>query len=304
MYKVLASDGLEKSAIDNLVSFGFYVENNHYSDDVLIKRIKDFDVLIVRSATKVRKNILDEAIKGNLKLIIRAGVGTDNIDVDYACSKGVSVGNTPNSSSNAVAELVLGHMFALTRFIGISNYTMRNGQWNKKKYKGVELNDKTLGIIGMGRIGRSLAKKAEVLGMKVQYYTIEGKHKDLNYDFLSLEEVLKTSDFISLHVPYEKEKGALIGKRELNIIKDGAYIINCARGKVIDEEALLESLNSGKIAGAGIDVFEEEPTKNKDLVSHQNVSCTPHIGAATKEAQERIGEEVVSIIKDFFKIDD
>lgn len=235
-------------------------------------------------------------------MAIRAGVGIDNIDIPAAQGKGVTVRNTPSASSDSVAELAIGHMFALARFIAISNYTMRNGEWNKKKYEGTEIAGKTLGIVGMGRIGQSLAKKATALGMKVVYYTIEGRHDDLDYDFVSLEEVLKVSDFISLHVPYDKAAGSLIGKKELELMKNTAYLINCARGKVVDEAALIEALNKGEIAGAGIDVFEEEPTKNEELINHPKVSATPHIGAATKEAQTRIGEEVVSVIKEFFNL--
>ena len=190
-------------------------------------------------------------------------------------------------------------MFALARFIAISNCTMRDGQWNKKQYEGIELGGKTLGIVGMGRIGKALAKKAEALGMKVVYNDMFGKQAELSYEFLQLDELLRTSDFISLHVPYDKNKGSLIGKDQFDIMKDGVYLINCARGKVVEEAALLEALNSGKVAGAGIDVFEEEPTKNEVLVNHPKVSVTPHIGAATKEAQERIGEEVVTTISDF-----
>ncbi|MDZ7543049.1 3-phosphoglycerate dehydrogenase, partial [Clostridium perfringens] len=172
----------------------------------------------------------------------------------------------PNASSDSVAELALAHMFAVARFVGTSNYTMRNGEWNKKKYEGIELSGNTLGRVGMGRIGKSLANKATSLGMKVIYNDAFGKQEDVTYEFLELNDLLKRSDFISLHVPYDKESGTLIGKEELNILKEGAYIINCARGKVVDEEALLEALNSGKIAGAGIDVFEVEPNTNEDLV--------------------------------------
>ena len=193
-------------------------------------------------------------------------------------------------------------MFAVARFVNISNVTMRNGEWNKKKYKGTEINGKTLGIVGMGRIGRSLAKKATALGMKVIYTDLFGEQENLKYKFVSLESLLKSSDFVSLHVPYDKTKGSLIGRDELALMKDGSYLINCARGKVVEEAALLEALNSGKIAGAGIDVFEEEPTKNEELINHPNVSVTPHIGASTKEAQTRIGEEVVDTIKVFFNI--
>ncbi|WP_297995139.1 D-2-hydroxyacid dehydrogenase [uncultured Clostridium sp.] len=299
MIRVLANDGLEKGAINKLTSLGFEVVNNHYDKGELGVVLKDFDVLVIRSATKVTADILDKLEGGKLKLIIRAGVGIDNIDVDYAKEKGVAVKNTPNASSNSVAELAIGHMFALARFIAISNYTMREGQWNKKKYEGTELSGKTLGIIGMGRIGKSLAKKAEALGMNVIYNDMFGKQDGLSYGFFELDELLKTSDFISLHVPYDKEKGCLVGKPQFDIMKDGVYLINCARGKVVDELALLEALDNGKVAGAGIDVFAEEPTKNEILVNHPRVSVTPHIGAATKEAQNRIGEEVVTIISDF-----
>ena len=299
MIRILANDGLQQGAIDKLTSLGFEVVNNHYDKDELGNILREFDILVIRSATKVTADILAQAEGGNLKLIIRAGVGIDNIDIPYATKVGVIVKNTPNASSDSVAELAIGHMFALARFIAISNYTMREGQWNKKKYEGIELKGKTLGIIGMGRIGRSLAKRAEALGMNIIYNDMFGKQDNLTYEFSSLENLLKLSDFISLHVPYDKEKGALIGKAQFDIMKEGVYLINCSRGKVVEESALLEALNSGKVAGAGIDVFEEEPTKNKELVNHYRVSVTPHIGASTKEAQERIGEEVVTTIVDF-----
>ena len=299
MIRILANDGLQQGAIDKLTSLGFEVVNNHYDKDELGNILREFDILVIRSATKVTADILAQAEGGNLKLIIRAGVGIDNIDIPYATKVGVVVNNTPNASSDSVAELAIGHMFALARFIAISNYTMREGQWNKKKYEGIELKGKTLGIIGMGRIGRSLAKRAEALGMNIIYNDMFGKQDNLTYEFSNLENLLKLSDFISLHVPYDKEKGALIGKAQFDIMKEGVYLINCSRGKVVEESALLEALNSGKVAGAGIDVFEEEPTKNKELVNHYRVSVTPHIGASTKEAQERIGEEVVTTIVDF-----
>ena len=282
MIRVLTNDGLQEGAINKLISLGFEVINNHYDKEKLGTALKDFDILVIRSATKVTADILNQAQGGKLKLIIRAGVGIDNIDVSYAKQKGIVVKNTPNASSDSVAELAIGHMLALARFIAISNYTMRDGQWNKKKYEGIELSGKTLGIIGMGRIGKSLAKKAKALGMKIVYNDMFGKQDELSYEFLEVDELLKTSDFISLHVPYDKEKGSLIGKSQFNIMKDGVYLINCARGKVVEEAALLE-----------------EPTKNKELVNHPKVSVTPHIGAATKEAQERIGEEVVTTIVDF-----
>jgi len=300
MSKILVTDGMDRGAIQTLKDMGHEVTEQFFEPEELKEQIKGFNVVIVRSATKVRKEIIDSALQtGNLKLIIRGGVGVDNIDVNYAESQGIKVRNTPKASSSAVAELALGHMFSLARFIGISNVSMREGKWNKKQYKGIELSGKTLGLIGFGRIGRELAKKAKALEMKVIYNDILGPAKDCpEYSFVSLDELLANSDFISLHVPGNKDKSPVIGKPEFTKIKDGAYLINCARGSVVDERALLENLNSGKLAGAGIDVFPEEPTKNMELVNHERVSVTPHIGASTKEAQKRIGAEIISIIKE------
>ena len=299
--KVLANDGLEISAINEIKKNGISIETNHLDKEALIENIKDYDVLVVRSATKVTSEVLEAGAKGNLKLVIRAGVGIDNIDLDYAEKVGIKVRNTPNASSDSVAELALGHMFSVARHIAVANYTMRNGQWNKKQYKGSEIAGKTLGIIGMGRIGKALAGKAEALGMKIIYTDALGKQDNLAYEFMDLDNLLKVSDYVSLHVPYNKDKGALISDREISMMKDGAVIINCARGKVVDEEALLKALDSGKLAGAGIDVFEQEPSKNTELINHERVSVTPHIGASTKEAQERIGKEVAAIVINFNK---
>lgn len=302
MIRILTNDGLENDAIKALEKAGIEVVNDHIEQDKLGEALKEFDAVVIRSATKLTKEVIEAEKGGKLKLIVRAGVGVDNIDLVAAKENGITVKNTPNASSNSVAELAIAHMFAVARFVNISNVTMRNGEWNKKKYKGTEINGKTLGIVGMGRIGRSLAKKAIALGMKVIYTDLFGEQENLKYKFVSLESLLKSSDFVSLHVPYDKTKGSLIGRDELALMKDGSYLINCARGKVVEEAALLEALNSGKIAGAGIDVFEEEPTKNEELINHPNVSVTPHIGASTKEAQTRIGEEVVDTIKVFFNI--
>lgn len=302
MIRILTNDGLENDAIEALEKAGIEVVNDHIEQDKLGEALKEFDAVVIRSATKLTKEVIEAEKGGKLKLIVRAGVGVDNIDLVAAKENGITVKNTPNASSNSVAELAIAHMFAVARFVNISNVTMRNGEWNKKKYKGTEINGKTLGIVGMGRIGRSLAKKATALGMKVIYTDLFGEQENLKYKFVSLESLLKSSDFVSLHVPYDKTKGSLIGRDELALMKDGSYLINCARGKVVEEAALLEALNSGKIAGAGIDVFEEEPTKNEELINHPNVSVTPHIGASTKEAQRRIGEEVVDTIKVFFNI--
>ena len=300
MSKILITDGMDKGAVQTLKDLGHEVTEQFFEPEELKEQVKGFNVVIVRSATKVRKDIIDSAIEtGNLKLIIRGGVGVDNIDVAYAESNGIKVRNTPKASSSAVAELALGHMFCLARFIGIANVAMREGKWNKNKYTGIELSGKTLGLIGFGRIGRELAKKAKVLEMKVIYNDILGPAKDCpEYSFVSLDELLTDSDFISLHLPGNEDESPVIGKLEFSKMKDGVYLINCARGGVVGEAALLEALNSGKITGAGIDVFPEEPTKNLELVNHERVSVTPHIGASTKEAQKRIGAEIVSIIKE------
>ena len=302
MLRILVTDGMDKGSVQTLKDMGHKITEQFFEPEELKEQVKSFNVVIVRSATKVRKDIIASAVEtGNLKLIIRGGVGVDNIDVTYAESKGIKVRNTPKSSSLAVAELALGHMFCLARFIGIANVTMREGKWNKNKYTGIELSGKTLGLIGFGRIGRELAKKAKALEMKIIYNDILGPAKDCpEYSFVSLDELLADSDFISLHLPGNEDESPVIGKPEFSKMKDGVYLINCARGSVVDEAALLEALNSGKLAGAGIDVFLEEPSQNLELINQERVSVTPHIGASTKEAQKRIGVEIVSVIKENF----
>ncbi|WP_392486795.1 D-2-hydroxyacid dehydrogenase [Haloimpatiens sp. FM7315] len=303
MAKILVTDGMDKGAVEELKNKGFEVTEKFFEPEELGENLKSFDAVVVRSKTKVREPIIDKALEGGkLKLIIRGGVGVDNIDVQYAKSKGITVRNTPNASSASVAELAIGHMFAVSRFIHTANITMRDEKWEKKKYKGVEIAGKTLGLIGFGRIAKETAKKAEALGMKVLYNNRSGKVEGFDkYEYCTLEDILKKSDYVSLHIPFVKEKGAIIGEKELEIMKDGAFLINCARGGVVDEKALLDALNSGKLAGAAIDVFEKEPTENMELVRHPKVSVTPHIGASTVEAQKRIGTEIVSIITEFFK---
>ncbi|MDL2252684.1 D-2-hydroxyacid dehydrogenase [Ruminococcaceae bacterium OttesenSCG-928-I18] len=301
MTRVLASDGMDKSAVAKLTESGYEVVQQFYEPDELAKQVKEFDVLVVRSATKVRQPIIDAAVEGGrLKLIIRGGVGVDNIDVEYAKSKGIDVTNTPNASSDAVAELAIGHMFSLARFIYIANVTMREGKWEKKQYAGgIELAGKTLGLIGCGRIGRSVGKKALALGMDVIYTDPLGplpENEPLRC--VSSDEVLSKSDFISLHVP--KSDKPIVDKAEFAKMKDGVYVVNTARGGLVAEDALIEALDSGKVAAAAIDVYAEEPSKNEKLYTHPKISLTPHIGASTKEAQQRIGSEIVSIITDTF----
>ncbi len=297
--RILVTDGMAKSGIEALKAQGFEVVEQYFEPEELKEQIKNFDAIVVRSATKIRQPIIDAAAAGGrLKLIVRAGVGVDNIDVDYAEEKGIAVRNTPNSSSASVAELTIGHMFTLARFLHHSNLTMRAGQWNKKIYKGIELANKTLGLIGFGRIARETAKRAKALGMNVIFTDIALTESCDGCEFVSMDQLLTKSDFISLHVPASGKP--ILGQEEFSKMKDGVFVINCARGGVVCETALLEALDSGKVAGAGIDVFIEEPTKNEKLVNHNKVSVTPHIGASTKEAQDRVGAETVSVISEFF----
>ncbi len=301
MLRILANDGLEAAAIKTLRDAGHEVVTEFHDVEALKTALLDFDVIVIRSATKLRKELID-VIKGSrLKLMIRAGVGIDNIDVEYAEANGIAVRNTPNSSSASVAELALGHMFALARFIHISNVTMKKGEWNKKHYQGVELAGKTLGLLGFGRISKSLAEKASALGMKVVYtdlFKMEGYDQ---FEYLTLDELLARADFISCHVPLAPGSKAVLGEAEIAKMKDGVYLVNTARGGIIDEEALVKALDSNKVAGAALDVFVEEPTKNEALLAHPKVSLTPHVGGSTNEAQERIGGEVVQTILEFFK---
>ncbi len=300
MYRILANDGIDKSAYKKLVELGYDVDTNHYDGVELEEMIQKVDCIIIRSATKIRVPLIDVALKTKqLKLIIRAGVGIDNIDHPYAKEKGIIVRNTPNSSSAAVAELAIGHMFVLARHIYISNVTMRQGKWNKKQYKGIELNGKTLGLVGFGRIARSVAKKAMALGMDVIYNDIAGKSNLLpECKFVSKDELLAQSDFISLHIPFIKEVGPYLGVEEFSKMKKGMYIIHTARGGVVNEEALLNALDSGIVERAALDVYEDEPTKNERIYTHDSISLTPHIGASTIEAQARIGLETIEVIKE------
>lgn len=301
--RILVTDGMDKGAVATLKEQGHEVVEQFFPPEELAEQVKNFDVMVVRSATKVRVPIIDAALEtGRLKLIIRGGVGIDNIDHKYAEEKGIAVRNTPRSSSDAVAELAIAHMLSCARFIGIAGHTMREGKWEKKAYKGIELSGKTLGIVGFGRIGQSLCKKAQALGMTVianDIYHVPGIEEKLNMKYVEMDELLANADFISVHAP-AVDGGALISRENIAKMKDGVVVINTSRGVNVDEAALLDGLNSGKIRAAGLDVWAEEPSKNEALYSHPHVSCTPHIGASTVEAQKRIGKEIVATIEKFF----
>lgn len=297
--RVLASDGMDKAGVAKLQELGYEVVEQFYEPEELAKQVKEFDVLVVRSATKVRAPIIDAAAEaGRLKLIIRGGVGIDNIDAKYAEEKGIKVTNTPRASSESVAEMALAHMFALARHLHIANVTMREGKWEKNAYKGIELSGKTLGLIGCGRIGRFLGDKAAALGMTVLYTDIVGAINGNPHCYCVQDDIFTKSDFISLHVPTCDKP--LIDRDSIAKMKDGAYIINTSRGMLIDEDALVEALDSGKLGGAGLDVYAEEPPKNEKILKHPKISMTPHVGGSTKEAQKKIGAEIVQIISDFF----
>ncbi len=315
--KVLANDGISKSGVDKLESNGFEVITNKVNQEDLVNYINEnsIEVILVRSATQVRKEIIDHC--KSVKIIGRGGVGMDNIDVEYARDKGLIVINTPAASSQSVAELVMAHLFSISRFVFDSNRNMPiNGAAEfkvlKKKYaKGIELREKTLGIIGFGRIGQFTAKYALGAGMNVLAYDpfIEKTTIDLKIanqeikvpiSTCSLEKLLKNSDLISLHVPMPKNGQPLISTNEFNSMKKGVRIVNAARGGVIDESALVKAIKNEIVSFAALDVFVGEPYPNESLLKNEKISLTPHIGAATSEAQDRIGTELADKIINFY----
>ena len=310
--KILANDGISASGVHALEAAGFQVILDKVEQENLIDFINKENVVgvLVRSATTVRQNIVDAC--PSLKLIGRGGVGMDNIDVAYAREKGLTVINTPGASSQSVAELVMGHLFAVSRFLYASYKNMETGEFAKlkKSYaKGVELRGKTIGIIGFGRIGQSLASYALGAGMNVvaiDQYTetttiamnIGGKHLDVQITPTNdLTSVIGDLDYISLHVPKQSDGSAVIQMKEFEMMKKGVRIVNAARGGVINEADLKEAISKGIVAAAALDVFDNEPNPDKSLISNENIACTPHIGAATVEAQDRIGTELADQIK-------
>ena len=318
MINILANDGISISGIEKLEKNNFNVDTNSVLQDKLADVInqKKISVILVRSATKIKKDIIDKC--PDLKIIGRGGVGMDNIDVEYAKEKGIHVINTPAASSSSVAELVFAHLFGMVRFLFTSNRQMpMEGDTKFKKLKksfsaGKELNGRTLGIIGFGRIGQEVAKKGIGLGMNVlahDKFTKEanitlnffnGEKKTFTIETKEMDYILKNSDFITLHIPKTDEK-AVIGAKEIGKMKTGAGIINTSRGGIIDETALMFALDKGKLSYAGLDVFENEPSPSTHLLMHNALSLSPHIGAATKEAQDRIGIELADQIITYFK---
>jgi D-3-phosphoglycerate dehydrogenase len=320
MIRILANDGIDAAGKKILLDAGFEVVTDKIPQEQLSEGLKKFDAILVRSATQVRKEHIDAC--PNLKVIGRAGVGMDNIDVAYAREKGLNVVNTPEASSQSVAELVFANLFAMARFLPDASRNMGGSDSKetfnglKKKYsEGIELRGKTIGIIGFGMIGQAVARMAIGLGMKVLPFKRHAADVDINLDFLHaadtqvsiklscvpFDELLSKSDFITLHVPFPKGSEPILGTKEFGLMKKGVFIVNTARGGVVSETELLEALDSGKVAGAGLDVFEGEPMIRPELRAHDRVLLTPHIGGSTREAQERIGIELAEKVAQLFR---
>jgi D-3-phosphoglycerate dehydrogenase / 2-oxoglutarate reductase len=297
--KILICDKTEKEYIEQIRAAGLIVD---VRDDITAEELPSvlpaYDGMVVRSRTQVRQPLID--VCPNLKVIVRGGVGLDTIDYEYAHSKGIAVINTPLASSASVAELAIGYMFALARSLYRATSSMKTEKWDKKSFEGDEISGKTLGIIGYGNIGKETAKRALALGMKVLAY--DPYVNSLNgVKMVTFDELMVQSDYISLHAPKTKETANMIGAEQFARMKNGVRIINCARGGIIDEDALYEALTSGRVAGAALDVFNEEPPTNWKLLKLDNVIGSPHIGASTKEAQARVGAEVAAKLIEFAK---
>lgn len=301
MAKILVSDPIAKAGVELLQKEGHEVVVQKMTPEELVAAIPSYDAIIVRSATKVTADVINAG--KNLKIIGRAGVGLDNVDKKAADEKSIKVVNTPAATSISVAELAIGHMLAASRWIGFGTSTMKEGKWEKKVMEGVELYGKTLGLIGIGKIGIETAKRAIAFGMKViayDPYVTDPGYPDIK--LVSKDELVANSDFISLHIPLTPETKGILGTAEFEKAKKGLVVVNCARGGVVDEEALYEALKSGKVFAAGIDVFEKEPPENTHkLASLPNVALTPHIGAATEEGQLRAGVQLAEKIAEFFR---
>ncbi|MDD5422593.1 MAG: D-2-hydroxyacid dehydrogenase [Candidatus Omnitrophica bacterium] len=294
--KLLIADPLSKDAILQIKKTGLEVDDcSDVPKEEIVFKLYGADIIVIRSATKITNSIMDKM--GNTKLIIRAGVGLDNIDIDYAKSKGIEVRNIPKVSATSVAELVFGHMLACARHIVKGTISIKENKWEKHALEGTELFGKTLGVIGLGAIGKKVAKIGKAFDMVVIAFSPNKKSKRVT--MVDLDTLLKRSDFITVHVPNLPLTRHLLGKKEFDKMKDGVVIINCARGGIVDEGALLQALKRGRVRAAALDVFEKEPPHHNELFDLANVIFTPHIGAETIEAKKRIGLEVVKIVKRF-----
>lgn len=299
MKKIIVADPMNPDAYEKLRSLsGTEVTLKTGMDEQeLIRTIPEFNIAVVRGATKMTRNVIQAA--SGLELIIRAGIGLDNIDCDAAEEKGIRVNNTPAATTISVAEHSMGLMLACVRNHGKANLSMKAHKWEKKALSGTELYQKTLGIIGSGRIGLAVARLSLAFGMKVLVYDIIDVSTDLAVEQVDLEELLAQADIISLHLPLNDKTKHMISDAAFEKMKNGVILVNACRGGVVDEKALYKALESGKVRAAGIDVFEKEPPDDYTLIDHPNVIATPHIGAAAKEGQKRAGFEVVSIVEKY-----
>jgi D-3-phosphoglycerate dehydrogenase / 2-oxoglutarate reductase len=299
MKRILITDGIERTGAEILLAAGLELTEKKLTPEELLGAISAYDAIIVRSATKVTRAVIDAGTR--LAVIARGGVGLDNIDVDYARSKGIQILNTPRASAISVAELTIAHLMSLGRFLPMTNIVMRNKQWPKKEFSaGIEVTGKTLGIIGFGNIGQEVAKRALGLMMKVVACDPFVKSTDLPVPMVNKAELYRVSDYITIHVPFDKSVGPVITQTDFDQMKEGVIFINCARGGVVDEAALLQALNRRRVLYAGLDVFMNEPPTQDDfdLINHPRVSVSPHIGGSTREAQDRVGVEIAQKVVD------
>ena len=301
-WRIILTDGLDDVGKSILEKEAEVVDRKGISAEDLKEELKDYDAIIVRSRTKMTRELIQSA--PNLKVIGRCGVGVDNIDIDAAGEKGIIVVNAPSATTESVAELTMGLIFALARQITRADASMKNGKWPKNEFMGVELYGKTLGIIGFGRIGSTVGQMAAAIGMRINAccdFSIPETIRIIGGELLMIDEIIERSDFITIHTPLTEKTKGMINAETISRMKDGVYLVCTARGGIVDENALLEALKSGKVAGAALDVFEKEPPKNMELISHPNLIATPHIAGQTSEAQRRasvdISKEVLAALK-------
>jgi D-3-phosphoglycerate dehydrogenase len=303
--KILVTDKMADEALQLLKDAGHNVTYDEMDHDTLLKEVSKYDALMVRGRTKAVAEIVNEGAKGNLKVIGRAGIGVDNVDIETAAKHKIPVVNAPTGATASVAELAIGHMLVLSRHITRADSTTKKGEWIKKQLKGNELNGKTLGLIGTGNIGKMTGNLAQCFGMKIIGYDPFISKEDMAKDGIEkiekLENLMGRSDYISLHLPHISATHHIVNKEMISKMKPSAYLINCARGGTVDEKALYDALKNGKIAGAGIDVFESEPPKDNPLLELDNVVLTPHLGANTKEGQIRAGtvfaDQIIKVLE-------
>ena len=302
--RILVCDPIDVEGVEKLRREGFEVDvKSSIKQAELEKVVAGYNALVVRSRTKVTKQLLEKG--GRLKVVGRVGSGVDNIDSKAAEKRGIAVLNTPEAPSDSVAELTIGLILAIARRISFADRSMKDGKWAKKELKGSLLNSKTLGLIGLGNIGAKVAKIAKALGMKIVVFKRTPPSRELlellEAEFVPLDELLRRSDVVSVHVPLTAQTAGMIGEKELSLVKKGAILINTSRGGIVDEDALLKALKSGRLGGAGLDVFCVEPSNNLELIQLSNVVCTPHIGAQTKEAQKAASVLLAEKIIQFFR---